>query len=54
MFPRERRFDPSLHVAIGSILTGFAALILSLHEANCTPPAIRLPPAVEQPLPQLP
>ena len=38
---RPRRFDPMLHMSIASIMTGFAALILSLHGWSCRPP---LPP----------
>jgi hypothetical protein len=45
MLPRQRRpdFDPSLHTSIASLLTGFAALVLSIHGWTCQP----LPPHLE-------
>ena len=41
--PFRRGFDPALHTSIASVLTGFAALILSIHGWTCQPPAPQLP-----------
>jgi hypothetical protein len=54
MLGHRHRFDPSLHTSIGSILVGFAALILSLHRVDCIPPAAQLPHPQDHSLPQLP
>jgi len=54
MLGHRHRFDPSLHTSIGSILVGFAALILSLHRADCIPPEAQLPHFQDRSLPQLP
>jgi hypothetical protein len=54
MLGHRHRFDPSLHTSIGSILVGFAALILSLHRADCIPPEAQLPHSQDRSLPQLP
>jgi len=54
MLPRARKFDPALHTSIGSVLTGFAALILSLHGANCSPPDLQRPTPSYESSSQLP
>jgi hypothetical protein len=34
---RRQGFNATLHASIASVLTGFAALILSLHNTHCRP-----------------
>jgi len=41
--PPRRGFDPMVHTSIASLLTGFAALILSIHGWTCQPPVPQLP-----------
>jgi len=50
MFSR-RRFDPVLHASIASILTGFAALVLSLQGYNCNFQDSKLDPPPPHALP---
>jgi hypothetical protein len=40
--PPRRGFDPMVHTSIASLLTGLAALILSIHGWTCQLPAPQL------------